>query len=48
MESLDAIPTHKLKFLITFFSLFKMERLQAFQVYITLENQFQIFIFKKK
>jgi len=37
----------KLKHLIIFDSLIKMELFKVFYVYINLENQFQIFIFEK-
>jgi len=38
---------HKLKLLITFISLIKIEQFKAFHVYINLENQFQIFASQK-
>jgi len=37
----------KLKLLITFDSLIKMEWFKAFHIYITLKNEFQNFIFGK-
>jgi len=43
----DSIIACKLKLLITFDSLIKMEWFKAFHVHITLEEQFQIFVFEK-
>jgi len=46
-ESRKSIIAHNLKHLITFDSLIKVECIKAIRIYITLENQFQIFIFGK-